>query len=436
MASVRAPNLQLALFPVDDELPHQNNEELRHQTNFVSNMQLPVHRWFRYSAGFSAAWVEKVLRESGDPSRMTVLDPFAGSGTTLLAAQSCGAVSLGWDSHSFVARLANTKLRWQADATLLRSRASGLLRSFRPVPPSVNAAPLLARCYTPEVLADLLGLRDALLASGTDDDVGSLLWLALVAIVRPVSHVGTAQWQYVLPNKRKGRTLGVWEAFAAQIDMMATDMEWRQSECPFPATATFLEIDARSTDQVTAGWATHVICSPPYANNYDYADATRLEQTVLGEVSSWGDLKQFRNKLMRSCSQHMTNYNPHEALSDPLLDPIRDELRTVYNRLDAVRSEHGGNKAYHSMVCAYFHDLAHVWKNLRIASSPGAVACFVIGDSAPYGVHVPVERWLGELAVSVGFESWNFEKVRDRNIKWKNRKHRVPLHEGRLWVQG
>jgi hypothetical protein len=29
-----------------------------------------------------------------------------------------------------------------------------------------------------------------------------------------------------------------------------------------------------------------------------------------------------------------------------------------------------------------------------------------------------------------------FEKTRDRNIKWKNRKHRVPLCEGRLWVEG
>lgn len=428
MSAVRVPDIQGTLLPIGDEL--------RHQTNFVSNMQLPVHRWFRYSAGFSAAWVEQVLKESGDPSEMRVLDPFAGSGTTLLAAQSCGATSIGWDSHTFVARVANTKLRWQADPLTLRTRSAELLRSFHPVASLENVPPLLAKCYTSDVLGDLLGLRDTLMASGTADDTGSLLWLALVAIVRPVSHVGTAQWQYVLPKKRKGRMLGVREAFTAQIGMMATDMEWRQSECPTPPVATFLDVDARSTDHVDAGWATHVICSPPYANNYDYADATRLEQTVLGEVSSWGDLKELRNKLMRSCSQHMRNYDPEEAFSDPLLAPIRNELGKVYQELDAVRSEHGGKKVYHSMVLAYFHDLAHVWKNLRTACVPGSRVCFVIGDSAPYGVYVPVERWLGELAMSAGFTSWSFEKVRDRNIKWKNRKHRVPLHEGRLWVQG
>ena len=60
--------------------------------------------------------------------------------------------------------------------------------------------------------------------------------------------------------------------------------------------------------------------------------------------------------------------------------------------------------------------------------------CFVIGDSAPYGIYIPVDKWLGELAISAGFREYHFEKLRDRNIKWKNRKHRVPLKEGRLWI--
>ena len=62
--------------------------------------------------------------------------------------------------------------------------------------------------------------------------------------------------------------------------------------------------------------------------------------------------------------------------------------------------------------------------------------CLVVGDSAPYGVHVPVERWLGELALGAGFRSWTFQPVRTRNDRWQTRKHRVPLHEGRLWIEG
>ncbi len=88
------------------------------------------------------------------------------------------------------------------------------------------------------------------------------------------------------------------------------------------------------------------------------------------------------------------------------------------------------------MIAAYFQDMANVWKALRRIARRDSLVCLVIGDSAPYAVHVPVDRWLGELALAVGFRSFFFEKTRDRNVKWKNRKHRVPLHEGRLWVKG
>ena len=62
------------------------------------------------------------------------------------------------------------------------------------------------------------------------------------------------------------------------------------------------------------------------------------------------------------------------------------------------------------MIAAYFKDMAEVWMALRRATAKNAVVCFVIGDSAPYGVHVPVDRWLGELAVAAGFKSFIFEK--------------------------
>ncbi len=396
----------------------------------MDNMKLPVHRWFRYSAGFSAEWVESLVH-----SDARVLDPFAGSGTTLLAAQSIGAESVGIDSQHFVCRVARAKLAWSADADEFERRALDVLDRTRPYPLVDPVPALLDKCYTPDALTDLLGLREAVL-SEPDDSVGSLLWLAFVAIIRVTSHVGTAQWQYVLPNKRKRSTAPVLLAFESQVAAMSADMRERQCAVPEPPPATYIQGDCRESGVAPDAWATHVICSPPYANNYDYADATRLEQTVLGEITSWGDLKPMRSQLVRSCSQAMVGFDPAEALADPILTPIADELAEVYRDLDTVRHTHGGKKAYHSMVLAYFHDLAYTWRALRRSSAPGASVCFVVGDSAPYGVYVPVERWLGDLAVAEGFDSWSFEKVRDRNVKWKNRKHDVPLHEGRLWVVG
>jgi hypothetical protein len=108
----------------------------------------------------------------------------------------------------------------------------------------------------------------------------------------------------------------------------------------------------------------------------------------------------------------------------------------VCKALDSEKELHGGKKNYHTMIVLYFLDLAKVWLNLRNLCKKKSDVCFVIGDSAPYGIYVPVDEWLGKLAVSVGFNSYHFIKTRDRNTKWKNRKHTVPLKEGQLWVRG
>jgi hypothetical protein len=182
-----------------------------------------------------------------------------------------------------------------------------------------------------------------------------------------------------------------------------------------------------------------VITSPPYPNNYDYADATRLEMSFFEEVRGWGDLQEtVRKHLLRACTQHVpeSSVDLGSVLGAPEVRPIRPELVDVVDRLDAVRHTRGGRKNYHLMIACYYLDMARVWIALRRACAAEAEVCFVIGDSAPYGVHAPAVDWMRRLAESAGFEFLRFEKVRDRNTRWRNRKHRVPLCEGRLWMEG
>lgn len=401
---------------------------------FTGNMRLPVHRWFRYSAGFSALWVEDLIRRSG-AEQCRVLDPFAGSGTSMVASQAAGAESIGIESHPFVARVAEAKLQWDADQDDLWQRSVKVLKSAEPVrPPAIPD--LLARIFPRDALERLYGLRRAIDQQRRDDAVDQLLWLALVAILRACSPVGTAPWQYVLPRKTKAKAQEPLDAFEGQVRAMCLDMAELQASGPRPE-ATLLAEDARTAPSAPDGWANLVVTSPPYPNNYDYADATRIEMTFLGEVEKWGDLQdRVRTHLIHSCSQHMRGYDAEGVLNTEDLQPIADELRHVYGQLAEVRESKGGRKAYHLMVVAYFADLAKTWRMLRRVCDDGAQAYFIVGDSAPYGVHVPVERWLGSLAVSAGFENCSFEKLRDRNVKWRNRKHRVPLQEGILKVTG
>lgn len=426
---------QELLFPIEQIQPNKVDAS----STFLDNMRLPVHRWFRYSAGFSAQWVEQVIEAHQDAPETVVLDPFAGSGTTLLAAESAGVQCYGIEAHPFVARIARAKLRYRSNPTSYLTLATTIRKNAAHIRENLDSyPPLIRKCFTDESLKNLDRLRQSWEKCRDNSPASELAWLTLVAVLRTASHVGTAPWQYVLPNKTKTGVLEPFQAFGLMAQTMASDMRTMQRLVTGPP-ASLIQSDARNCPDLPDDCVDLVITSPPYANNYDYADATRLEMSFMGEVKGWGDLQDaVRRYLVRSCSQHLPDgaIQLEQIISAEELTPIRAGIADVCARLSEERHRHGGKKTYHLMVACYFFDIAKVWASLRRVCKPGSLVCFVIGDSAPYGIYVPVITWLSELAVAAGFHSYEFEKTRDRNTKWKNRKHRVPLCEGRLWVKG
>lgn len=408
---------------------------------FTDNMKLPIHRWFRYSAGFSADWVKSEINrfEEETEKKARVLDPFVGSGTTSFAACSLGRESYGFDGHPFVARIAKAKNLWHIDENDFQEACDTVIakaKRSKKISTRHDESNLLGKCYDIDALTNLDRLRFAYESLVDDDPVWELVRLNITSILRACSKAGTAQWQYVLPKKSKSKVIDAYDAFSGKAKLMAEDMGFAKCS-KWKNLANISEQDVR--EKIDAKKCNLLITSPPYPNNYDYADATRLEMMFWGEIAGWGDLKTaIRPTIMRSCSQHSAGDKIilDEILEEPLLKPIIKELTVVTRELEKVRLTKGGKKTYHTMVAAYFLDLAKIWQNSRKVMSKGSRICFVIGDSAPYGVHVAAERWLGELALASGFDSFEFEKLRDRNIKWKNRTHTVPLHEGRLWVRG
>ena len=71
-----------------------NHDLDRTLVSFQANKAENGHRWCKYKEGFSAALVRYILSRlevRGGP----VLDPFAGSGTTLFVASECGLDAVG-----------------------------------------------------------------------------------------------------------------------------------------------------------------------------------------------------------------------------------------------------------------------------------------------------------------------------------------------------
>lgn len=404
---------QLQLFEPDATTTRVSQDT---SSTFADNTQLPVHRWYRFSAGFSASWAESLIRTSGCPR---VFDPFAGCGTTLLAAEDAGAEAIGLEAHPFVYRVARAKLLRGSSVAAFQEMARSVRSDAVCRPPSKAIyPPLVHKCYPRQTLADLDALRGAVEERRDDSPAWQLVWLTLVCILRVTSPVGTAQWQYVLPRKSKKHVSNPFAAFDAMVSKMTTDMR-ASSPSTLPPPRLLLG-DARECADIPHGFANLVVTSPPYPNNYDYADATRLEMCFLGEIQGWVDLQTaVRRHLIRSCSQHVPERSTSLdcIVESPEIAPIRIDLVSVCERLAEVRQTKGGKKTYHLMVASYFHDLARVWLALRRVCARDARVCFVVGDSAPYGVYVPVIDWLGALAVAAGFKCFEFERTRDRNIK-------------------
>ncbi len=412
----------------------------RGESTFVNNMSLPVHGWYRFPAGFSAEWTQRVIEEHRENTDgLALLDPFAGVGTTVLAGENMGVSACGVEAQPFIQRIAEAKLFWHtntADFYELAQAVVGQSKNRRPQ--TQPYARLIRGCFADEALDDLNSLRCAWEQLDDGSPGAKLSWLALVGILRACSFAGTAPWQYILPSKTKSKVLAPYEAFNLQVRRMLADMHsWQMLEVRHDANI-FLD-DARLLETIPDDSVGLVITSPPYANNYDYGDATRLEMTFFGEVSSWGELhEKARKHLVRSCSQHASieKLNLGNLLNELRGTTFMDEISSVCESLESERLNHGGKKDYYLMIAAYFADMRQVWRALRRVCVDGSKACFVVGDSAPYGIYVPTHRWHGALALDAGFQSYSFQKARDRNVKWKNRKHQVPLQEGFLWVQG
>lgn len=406
-------------------------------TTFIDNMKLPIHRWFRYSAGFSADWVKSVISKY-KKSESYLLDPFAGSGTTLIAANELNVPSLGYEGHAFVRRIANIKLSYSINVSKFTNLYNSIITEQGMNFDFDEQPDLLKRCYEPDVLRQLTIFKNKYNIIADNSPESDLLWLAITSILRITSHVGTAQWQYLLPNNTKKKPLAPLIALDKKVNEMLSDIK-TFNEKGVLSLGKVVNQDAREDYTSSGPLFDLLITSPPYPNNYDYADSTRLEMVFWNEISGWSDLQgKIRSHLIRSCSQHTAaeRLKLDDLLEKKELSSIKNDISEVCHKLEIVRMEHGGKKTYHTMIAAYYYDLSKVFISLRKIMKDDSYMCFVIGDSAPYGVYAPADEWLGKLAVSAGFSSWSFEKTRDRNIKWKNRKHTIPLKEGRLWIRG
>ncbi|MCC6019644.1 MAG: methyltransferase, partial [Candidatus Verstraetearchaeota archaeon] len=108
--------------------------------------------------------------------------------------------------------------------------------------------------------------------------------------------------------------------------------------------------------------------------------------------------------------------------------------------LNKIKRTKSGKKDYDIMIVAYFNDMLKAMKEIYEVLRDGAYFIMIVGDSAPYGVHIPTDEYLGKIGVAIGFKWYKIYVIRERGCKWKyvantGRRHGVKLRESLVLFQ-
>lgn len=415
---------------------------------FKDSLRAPIYRWFRYPAGYSYKFVYESIDLFGITPGDWIYDPFAGTGTTLVAAKQHGVNAYGVEAHSFVHWVASVKLYWSFDLDRLRKTLTELLEQLNEsIPRELEAVnidgtfpELVYKCYHPQDLRVLYLLREFVSYQVEDRHLRDLLKLALTDTLRGAAAAGTG-WPYISPRKNTGDKppKDALRVFEEQVWSMYSDLKVVLAGLP-NSEAIIRNVlgDSRQRQDLSDNQVKLAITSPPYLNNYDYADRTRLETYFWGIAETWGDItEQFRDKLITAATTQVkrSDHDVETAL-DTVIGEIAPEvyetLQTAITELADLRLKKGGRKSYDLMVALYFNDLHKVIKETYRVLEPGGHFCLVLGDSAPYGVYLSTHDLLAEIALGVGFRNYDYHLLRKRGGKWKDnpQRHTVKLQEG------
>jgi DNA modification methylase len=442
---------QLSLFSEIEDINSKNSKnEIENWGTFKDSLKAPVHRWFTYPAGFSYKAVIHSIERFGITSDMVVYDPFMGSGTTNLTCKSLAISSLGVEAHPFVYKIAKAKMNWEInyqEAVIFIKKVENIF--IKKLDETINQQEfsiencfpeLVIKCYSKNTIEKLYILKNILEAEGLSEPVFDFFYVVITALLRDVSSAATG-WPYIAPKKLKPTSADkevLVEFIKLSYQMLKDIKNIKQgsSENHQKSTHNLFNADSRNTEMFIKNQSVdYVFTSPPYLNNFDYSDRTRLELYFWGDAKNWKEISDnFRTKLITSATTQILRGDSRYILLDDFrkeCDEITNFIQTSAHKLAELRKIKGGKKSYDLMVIGYFNDMYKILKDVYRVLKPNTKALFVLGDSAPYGIYIPTDKLIGEIGVCIGFDNYKMEVLRKRGDKWKDnpQRHNISLQE-------
>lgn len=416
MRSQKMVEQQLELFSVEpdnvNKLPAKDKSAFSDPA-FASNKTSPVHRWIPWIAGFSSDFVKSVLIASLD-RQSTILDPFAGVGTTLVEAVLAGYNAVGFEINPYAALACSTKLSSSLiDAVSLKNSMLELEAFFKASVACGYAAKsqapegfkTRADFYSPLVLSKVLLIRDFIngLENALERDLFKLAFAATMVSYSNYSYEPSLT-RRVSSGKSEILDFPVLETILHKLNEIEEDAVWFQERLADqqPHSSMINETFFHYAEYLEPASVDLIITSPPYLNNYHYIRNTRPQLYWLGYATNPQDLKALEKTNFGKYWQTVRDAKVIDlefSLPDTDLEERLKQLRLT----NPEKNLYGGN-GWANYAASYFNDCYKFAQGIRYCLKPGGRAVVVLGNSILQGITIPTDYYFGQIAASLGLE--------------------------------
>ena len=390
-----------------------------------------AHDWYRFVLSFPPHLVRNYLVRFGVTENHTVLDPFCGTGTTLVECKKFAIPSIGIEALPSSAFVANTKLDWSVDSHTLMERADRIASEvrrqlltegiedettndgietskLRQLPP--DAAKLIFKdAISPLPLHKTLVLHRELERQWSDKHSNHEMLALASALVGDISNLKFGPEVGLGKVKQDATVVSAW---LDRIRKIASDLDvLPDSDVPADVNCG----DSRHiNDILPPNSVDAVITSPPYPNEKDYTRTVRIESVILGFFEDRMDLRSTKQHLLRSNSRTVYKGDTDDEWL-PKDSRVHELAERIENRRIELGKTSGFERQYARVVRLYFGGMARHLQSMTEVLKPGARLAYVVGDQASFfRILIRTGQLLAEIAENIGYEVEGIDLFRTR----------------------